>query len=984
MRGMRHGRPGVPSGLAHNVPGEAVAGAVAALAWLGAVFVWPQLPSGGSGLQASVLIAVATIMAALVVLTLTVGAVALQVLSQFSWGVTRIVVDKWLEAGLLFAAVGGVVVPLWVAIDPSAGRTRTAVVAAGWSALILMFTTVTAARRINPVALEYRTRVRAYELLTAQRPRRAGSPARLAMTADALAELVTAPVLPYAQFRGGVLVYVAMLAARSRAGDAADSVAAAVRDLAAAAQEETASSRSAAIVSALGGLGIDQALVPAVHRAVQDGLLGIAQHARSAGSAGVADGALDALADVVDARVRQLLPVTRLPGPARPRMAARRRPGYFDGTAGFGVPDTSAGRAESREGTTPLPGPPASGSNRPRQDVGPVLALASQASDGGKPGPTDVAAALAALGRQPERARRDAGMAAATRERPAAGLAPMAAKERTAQEQIRPRLSRLMLPEYGVAEMIEDTVTGLRALLPAPWPASTAWPSGWQGAGAFDRDVRRIARLAEGPYARGQYPATSIVEETLEEIAGLLRREPARGTEVPTDRTGWRDPTSAEDTGLAASTATALATLMTLAFDAGFDRRALLTGRRILAAAAGTAQAHDLLGLQAYARAVNRVTADAFLHGSTSLTQAGRHRQVIVLSGLLAESDQLLAFRQHSELRDAVEDITNYLIWRAPGDSETTLAAACWQAQLLAAGWLVPPFGQLWSPGVSKPTEAPVLPASLIEEAQEVISRELGDEDPAWAAASAIALWVHAAGSMREDGGREARRIAAFLTEQVRDHDSRHAELPYREPPPGQDPAPGVHPLPGQLRRLIAAAITWCQNADPSSPLSIPPVQRPKSVAVFARDLSGRRDFTDWTYRGVLTDDDEAFVVVEEPDGSQRLLRDAEARARGMFAWGYGGTGPHILAEVLVVDTLAGDARCPACMGAAPCGAGVARCRSCGDTGRRGGTEQAAETLVRTLISQIPQDCCWVLTRRAILAHLTKQATPTGKDDPTQ
>ena len=90
---------------------------------------------------------------------------------------------------------------------------------------------------------------------------------------------------------------------------------------------------------------------------------------------------------------------------------------------------------------------------------------------------------------------------------------------------------------------------------------------------------------------------------------------------MPTDRTGWRDPTSAEDTGLAASTATALATLMTLAFDAGFDRRALLTGRRILAAAAGTAQAHDLLGLQAYARAVNRVTADAFLHGSTSLTQ---------------------------------------------------------------------------------------------------------------------------------------------------------------------------------------------------------------------------------------------------------------------------------------------------------------------------------------------------------------------------
>ena len=235
---------------------------------------------------------------------------------------------------------------------------------------------------------------------------------------------------------------------------------------------------------------------------------------------------------------------------------------------------------------------------------------------------------------------------------------------------------------------------------------------------------------------------------------------------------------------------------------------------------------------------------------------------------------------------------------------------------------------------------------------------------------------------MREDGGCEARRIAAFLTEQVRDHDSRHAELPYREPPPGQDPAPGVRPLPSQLRRLIAAAVTWCQNADLSAPLSIPPVQRPKSIAVFARDLPGRRDFTDWTYRAVLTDDDETFVVIEEADGSQRLLRDTEARARDTFTWGYGGTGPHTLAEVLVADVLAGYARCPACMGAAPCGAGVAHCRSCGDAGRRGGTEQVAETLVRTLISQSPQHCCWVLTRRAILTHITEQATPAGKGSP--
>jgi hypothetical protein len=97
-----------------------------------------------------------------------------------------------------------------------------------------------------------------------------------------------------------------------------------------------------------------------------------------------------------------------------------------------------------------------------------------------------------------------------------------------------------------------------------------------------------------------------------------------------------------------------------------------------------------------------------------------------------------------------------------------------------------------------------------------------------------------------------------------------------------------------------------------------------------------------------------------------------------MFTWGYGGTGPHTLAEVLVADALAGYIRCPACMGAAPCGAGVAHCRNCGNAGRRGGTEQVAETLIRTLISQIPQHCCWVLTRHAILTYLTEQATPPG------
>ncbi len=311
----------------------------------------------------------------------------------------------------------------------------------------------------------------------------------------------------------------------------------------------------------------------------------------------------------------------------------------------------------------------------------------------------------------------------------------------------------------------------------------------------------------------------------------------------------------------------------------------------------------------------------------------------------LAGSGQLLASGQRPELSEAVEDITGYLVWRAPGGSKRALAAARWQARLLAAGWPVPPPGQLSLASGNAQAEAPVLPASLIEEAQETLRTELGAGDPSWTAASVIALWVRAAGSMAADGGQEARRIAAFLARQVRDHDARHAEMPYPEPPPGQDPAPGVRPVHGQLRHLITAVITWCQNADSSAPLRVPPASRPRSVAVFARDLPGRRDVTDWIYRGVITDDDETFVVVGEPDGSLRLLRDAETRARGLFTWGYGGTGPHTLADVLLADVLAGHARCPACLGAAPCGAGVARLpqlRRCRPTrGNRGGRGDA-------------------------------------------
>ncbi len=108
----------------------------------------------------------------------------------------------------------------------------------------------------------------------------------------------------------------------------------------------------------------------------------------------------------------------------------------------------------------------------------------------------------------------------------------------------------------------------------------------------------------------------------------------------------------------------------------------------------------------------------------------------------------------------------------------------------------------------------------------------------------------------------------------------------------------------------------------------VPRARGARRLQVVIRKLLATPGFPDWSYHGLRVDD-EALVVVEEPDGSRRLLRDTEARARGEFAWGYGGSGPYNLAVALATDALADLARCPDCRGAGPCGAGLVMCKTC-------------------------------------------------------
>jgi len=964
VRAVSAGRGRPPSGgsVADSGNGDFMRGSTAlrhmallavAAAWAAVVLAWPRLPVGVTaaalGRESAVLIAAASIDGGLVVLSLTVGLIALQLLSQFSWRLNRTIIDGSLIAMISAAAASGVAWPLWVASAPSPVQARWAFASFGWSVLLIAAAAWLAAERVQPTWLVDRACQRALRLV--DRPFSAR--VKLAAAGASLAELVASDWLPYAQFRMAAVTYAGVLAAQCRNAAAIDEVTSEVRDLAAHAQESAAEARAEAVILALGGLGIAQARCAEVHTAVCRALQGLATRSRSSGSGDVAATALDALADVTDARIEVLLPDARIPELTPPEDSAAKNDtaasGYFRGRSGPAAsvqpehwwPTVSVRPDGFGTAFRGAPGPP---QHR-------LVSIATRFANGDAIERHELALSLQALTTPPR----------------------LGSPPDPGEEEFRRRKG-----SHEAYDLLGSTVAALVALMASPFPGSTGWPGGWQGQGELDRDVRRIAGLGAAPYLRWQYPPTSAVEEALEQIAATIRHEPTRLSDVPADRTRWRDPpTDQEEGGPASATAASLGALMELAFQAGFDRRALLTGRRILAAATSSARAGDLHGLLAHRNAIQVFTRDAILHGPTSRTHAGRRRQRVLLAGMIAESDQLLEYQDDQRLKDAITDIADNLTWRAHGSDVLELKAQLWQAQLAAAGWPVP------LPGAVSPidryqnsADQSPLPGYLLANAEETIRYELGRDDPIWAAVTITTLWAHAAAAAKSDPA-EAKRIATLLAKQVREHDARHRALPFRIPALGQETPPGTRAMHPQLRRLATAAIKWCKAADPAASCVVPPALKDAAdVQVAAAQLIALPGFTDWTYHGLHNTDHESLVIVRESDASRRLLRNAEACARGRFAWGYGGTGPHALAEVLILDILDDYAHCPACLGGSVCGASLVTCPACGESGQRAGIRWAAGTLVEKAISGMPQAESWELSRRHMLTQVAEQPRP--------
>jgi hypothetical protein len=406
---------------------------------------------------------------------------------------------------------------------------------------------------------------------------------------------------------------------------------------------------------------------------------------------------------------------------------------------------------------------------------------------------------------------------------------------------------------------------------------------------------------------------------------------------------------------------------MSSAFDAGFDRRALSTGLRILASATASAKRRDLDATTAYANALIRFSVDTSLHGLEARSQAGAHRMQVVLVGLIAECDQLLdAARQQKghvgEICEIIEDLASALVWNTPRPRMSATGVAMLQARLAAAGWAVglsTSQRQLHEldEAVTPPAARP-LSGELLSETEKLFTDRISHAEVRLPTAALITLWAHAACAVRDGSPDEARRIAAFLTEQLRLQDERYAEMPAPLAAPDEEQAPGYQALDSHLRRAVSAAVRWCAQADPGITPTIPHAAGPRTVHAIARWLVSQPDTDDWIYRGAEDEAGTHLVTAEMPDRSRRVLRDLDVRT-GDLRWGYGGTGAHDLSSTLLADILAGHHECPDCLGTIPLAANIIRCGSCYNSGRRRGTMRAEIALLIKVIAELPEEFEW-------------------------
>ncbi len=522
--------------------------------------------------------------------------------------------------------------------------------------------------------------------------------------------------------------------------------------------------------------------------------------------------------------------------------------------------------------------------------------------------------------------------------------------------------------KYDANDLIEAGINLFESTCASPTPNDITWPGGWRGTLAYQSDIERITSIGISLYESGRYPPTDRIEKAVEALGAKAAKglSISKNEELP-NITGWRTHESVLDTRNESYATNALKRLAIKTWQAGFAHRALNTDRAL----------HTVRRLQSIysivARGEDPKTVDDVSDqlGSTFTRTAGWSP-----NNSLAETERgrqfVLNFAPDlTGLGYAVRSIENQMIWQKVLDTldwigcsvagaGLDVATECYKYFLSGTDSNGPlePYYNSWDV-VSWNRQPICQPVALPSAVQERLFLELCDhtssDQPELALLSMIALWRSAFKTVTVgDRSQRLKELREFLTENVLNSTPLSFTTPelwtlktsVEDVPP--DPGSSrihwrlydvakemVRQINYQLVPAIAKHLVQPSSANKDYiPWHLPPVTTPDADL---RSLFGSYNsdqlLNERHYWGIKWDDD-CLVLVQEADGSRRLLRDCEGRVRG-FSWGCSGRGAHNLASVLVSDILGNFAYCPSCYGTISVGAGLIVCPSCNGDGLR-------------------------------------------------
>jgi hypothetical protein len=936
-------------------------GLLVCLLWTLGSAVWPGLrsiygPHGSPEAATSTLTTLALISAAAIVLALTAALIGLQLLSRYGSRASRMVMDGPVGPLIVAAGLLGVGLPLTASVEPWHWLTILGFACFSWSLLTLAIAGFLTLWRLNPRWLTLRTIRRAFPLPATQTPRlfyRLGDVQ--ATVLDIAAGIDETEQARWISFRAIALVGLArhrIDAANAGLPELFETLTARTRS---ATSAQMTSEEAASLLGLLALASDDSSLSLEVLKSLNELVQDAVQQHRVV----VRPALLDDVSGLMIDQLRLLLaPVTLGWLTEEPARELSRRNPRFSGRPVLRPAEelTGASSVDGRDWRA------ISGwlddATPPTRDDSPVLSAlvpSYQGDDDGEPEAeavdvVNVAISVAtAENEDPDHrtpgetghANDESSQTSETNDAEPVVEEVLKGLSAAARAAVR-RQRRRQTDAYDV---LEAGVALLVSACAAPTPEDASWPGGWRGVDALKGDIQRLASVGLSLYGLGRYPPSDQVERAIEALGVRIvgGRQPELQAYGLSDVTSWRLGELVLERTTAQAVTEALRQLAVEAWHAGFSRRALLTIRRLVAIFELAVKGGDTRLVEDLAGDLQRVLIHTAKSTDRSLAERERSRQLVLsLAPDFAAFGQVMRLQTDEELWRQAFAALDGAGWSAAG-SEIEAAAETYLYFL--AG--IETEGAIYFGGptdvVSWDRRPKCHPRELLPEVRVQLFHELEFEatasSPYLALMALFALWRDAqvcghqgllevfCDALSEYVLKEGRRDFELAelwvpTEEVEDRPPRFG-------------GPSIH---WRVFDVALEAHQWASRklaGGEEGPAVLPPVATPDADLRALLTGNGVENLVNQRRYWGIESDEECLVLVEEADGSRRLLRDCEGRARSQLTWGYFGTGPHNLSEALAADILGPLAYCPSCFGVIAASGGLVTCPSCGGDGLR-------------------------------------------------